>query len=226
MILVCAASEGEMQACLDPLGVSFGGLPQTAGRPWARRYGPYLLAVTGAGIPLALARLMPLAGAERPDLLVSVGIAGAYVGSGLAIGEVVAGESETFGDIGVETPEPGGFIPVAGFPWGDPVYAKPLPLVTDRWKFADPVRAARGCTVNSCTGSAATGARRRERTGAGFETMEGAGVALAGAELGIPAAELRAISNIAADRDMRPGNIALALGALGARVSDWLGRDA
>lgn len=225
MILICAATEMEMQACLDPLDLLFGSLAQSGDRPWARRYGPHLAVVTGAGIPLTLARLLPLAGSGRPELIVTLGIAGAYPGSGLAIGEVVEGESETFGDIGLEIPGDEAFQPISGLPWSDPAYAGPMALATDRFGFADPIRVARGCTVNACTGTVATGARRREQTGADFETMEGAAAALAGAELGIPVAELRAISNIAAERDMRPGNIAHALRALGLRASDWLGRN-
>lgn len=225
MILICAATEMEMRACLDPLGLAFGSLEQAAGKPWVRRFGSHLAVVTGAGIPLTLARLMPLSASERPDLIVTVGIAGAYPGSGLAIGEVVEGVSETFGDLGVEIPGDECFQPISGLPWGDPAYSRPLPLATGCWGFPEAIRAARGCTVNTCTGTAATGARRRARTGADFESMEGAAAALAGAELGIPVAELRAISNIAADRDMRPENIALALSALGGRASDWLGRN-
>jgi nucleoside phosphorylase len=80
--------------------------------------------------------------------------------------------------------------------------------------------------VNACTGTAATGARRRVLTGADFESMEGAAVALAGLEAGIPVAEFRAISNAAADRDMRPENIGLALRGLGSFVSAWLERSA
>jgi futalosine hydrolase len=225
MMLVNAATEKEMQACLDPLGVQFESLSPLAGRPWARRFGPYVLAVTGAGIPLTLARLLPLSASVSPELIVNIGIAGAYPGVGLAIGEVVAGESECFGDIGIETPDAVGFTPISRLSWGDPAYARPLPLVSDRFGFSVPLRGAQGCTVNACTGTSATGARRRQQTGADFETMEGAAVALAAAELGIPAAELRAISNYASDRDMRPANIALALNALGQRVSDWLGRN-
>lgn len=224
MILICAATEMEMQACLDPLGLAFGSLAPAAGRSWVRRHGRHLLAVTGAGIPLTLARLMPLAGAERPERIVSLGIAGAYPGSGLAIGQAVIGTSEVFGDLGVETPGGDGFLPVSAFPWGDAAYARPFPLAVDGWAFADPIPSAAGCTVNACAGTAATGAARRARTGAGFESMEGAAAALAAAELGIPAAELRAISNIAAERDMRPENIALALKTLGLRASEWMGR--
>jgi futalosine hydrolase len=184
------------------------------------------MAVTGAGIPLTLARLMPLAAAERPSLIANVGIAGAYAGSGLAIGDMAAGESELFGDLGMETPGPEAFLPLSGFDWADPIYARPLPLSLKTWEGGPSPRRARGCTVNACTGTASVGARRRAQTGADFESMEGAAVALAGSELGIPVAEARAISNVAADRDMRPENIGKALRTLGGFVSAWLERNA
>ncbi|MBW8890448.1 MAG: futalosine hydrolase [Fibrobacteres bacterium] len=231
MILLCAATRMEMDACLGPLGEAFASLP-SGPRPWTRRRGRVLLAVTGPGIPLTLARLMPLVLSERPSALVDIGIAGAYAGSGLSIGDLVMGENERFGDLGMETPEPQAFLPMSGFDWSDPIYASPLALSLDPLGPLDPSgkaaapKRARGCTVNACTGTAATGARRRATTGADFESMEGAAAALAGLEAGIPVAELRAISNAAADRDMRPENIGLALRALGSFVSAWLERSA
>jgi futalosine hydrolase len=225
MILLCAATRMELDACLGPLGDAFDSLP-AGPRPWTCRRGRVLLAVTGPGIPLTLARLMPLLASERPSALVSIGIAGAYAGSRLSIGDLVAGESELFGDLGMETTGPEVFLPIAGFDWSDALYARPLPLSLEPLGTATSLKRARGCTVNACTGTAATGARRRSLTGADFETMEGAAVALAGVELGIPVAEVRAISNIAADRDMRPENIGLALRALGGFVSAWLERSA
>jgi futalosine hydrolase len=234
MILLCAATRMEMDACLGPLGEAFDSLP-AGPRSWTRCRGRVLLAVTGPGIPLTLARLLPLAGAEKPVALVNVGIAGAYPGAGLAIGDLAAAESEQFGDLGAEAPGPETFLPIGGFAWSDPVYALPLPLSLEplggngtgggggsAGGNTAAYQRVRGCTVNACTGTAATGALRRSQTGADFESMEGAAVALAGIELGLPVAEIRAISNFAAARDMRPENIGLALRALGSFVSGWL----
>lgn len=225
MILLCAATRMELDACLGPLGEGFDALA-TGPRPWTRRRGRVLLAVTGPGIPLTLTRLVPLLLSERPSALVDIGIAGAYAGSGLSIGDLVAGESEQFGDLGMETTGPEAFLPLAGFDWSDPIYARPLALSLQPLGPISALKRARGCTVNACTGTAATGARRRSLTGADFESMEGAAVALAGMEAGIPVAEARAISNAAADRDMRPENIGTALRALGGFVSAWLERSA
>jgi len=230
MILLCAATRMELDACLGPLGEAFDSL-SPGPRPWTRRRGRVLLAATGPGIPLTLARLIPLLASEPPSALVDIGIAGAYAGSGLAIGDLVAGDSEQFGDLGMETPGPEAFLAIAGFDWSDPMYARPLALSAEPLGLMSSAagsgpKRARGCTVNACTGKAATGARRRALTGADFESMEGAAVALAGLEAGIPVAELRAISNAAADRDMRPENIGSALRALGSFVSAWLERSA
>lgn len=223
MILLCAATLRELDACIMALGTPFEALPDGP-RPWARRLGRHVAAVTGVGMPLTLARLLPLAAEIRPDLIVNAGIAGAYPGSGLGIGDLAVAESECFGDLGMETPEPDGFLPLEDMPWCDSEYLLPLALSVESFGGADGPRIARGCTVNACTGREATGVRRRGMTGADFETMEGAAAALAARELGIPASEARAISNMASTRDMRPENIDLALGNLGAYMGGWLGR--
>ncbi len=248
MILVCAATERELDACLVPWELRFADLPAYA-PPIAAGAGPgvrhqpmagkarlgrnHLFAVTGVGIPMTLARLIPLATAVRPELIVNVGIAGAYPQTGLDIGCVATGSDECFGDVGVEMPGPDPFTPVSKFPWADAEYREPLRLASGSYRPPEalfpgmrpsfPVRMAKGCTVNRCTGLEETGRSRRDTFAAEFESMEGAAAALAGWELGIPVCEVRAISNIAAARDMRPENIALALGNLGVYMGRWLG---
>jgi futalosine hydrolase len=220
-LLVCAATTRELSA--------FG--PDAAAADLSQerffRHGArvsYLL--TGVGIPSTYRHLLPLLarGQCRPGRILNLGIAGAYPGSGLRIGDIVMADSEVFGDLGFELPEPPGFRPVAEAPFGG-FYAAPLALYPDpafRGAAAAAAaglrrrcRIARGCTVNTCTGSDATGRLREGIFQAGFETMEGAAVAQIGGDLGIPVCELRAISNIAARRDMRPENVARALENLG-----------
>lgn len=187
--MVCAATEMELQTA-EGLGDGF---------------------VCGVGIPAALARTLEVIGRERPARLLNVGIAGAYPGGGLEIGDIVLGTSEIYGDIGLELPETPGFQPVGESPWGA-FYRDPLPLAL----FPEFAGAAtgRGCTVNACTGTGATGRLRETLFGAAFETMEGAAVAQAGQTFGVPVCEIRAISNVAARRDMRPENVRLALDRL------------
>ncbi len=193
-LLVCAATEMELRA--------FGALRDGAGQKHF---------LTGVGIPAALAQTLMIAGRIKPARILNIGIAGAYPGSGLTIGDIVIGISEVYGDVGFELPEAPGFRHIREMPWGTP-YQQLMPL-TIFPEFAGAV-VGRGCTVNSCTGMEATGRRRASLFDAAFETMEGAAVAQAGQILGIPVCEIRAISNIASNRDMRPENIQKALRSL------------
>lgn len=243
LILICTATLGEMEACISGLGERFESLPELCGRPWVRSlvvgHQTYCLAVTGAGIPLTMARLLPLTAELSPSLIVNLGIAGAYPGSGLDLdlGDLVAGDSECFGDLGLESPGSESFLPLATLPWADDIYRQPLSLELGTWSWApqgpkgrdvSPVgfHRGRGCTVNQCTGKEATGTLRRALFQADFESMEGAAVALVAKMLGTPISEMRSISNFASTRDMRPENIALALGNLGVYITAWLGRAA
>ena len=184
--------------------------------------------VTGVGIPATFAHLH-LTASSLPSLVLNVGIAGAYPETGIAIGDIVLAASEVYGDIGFETPYADGFRAIADSPFGD-FYREQIPTVTPpEWtRLNSPnldfrVHVTHGCTVNACTGIRATGIRRRDRFGAGFETMEGAAVAQVGRAAGIPVCEIRAISNRASDRDMRPENIRLALENLRRYLETCLG---
>jgi futalosine hydrolase len=173
-------------------------------------------AVTGVGVVETLLKLSSLLSTLWPKRVLNVGIAGAYPGSGLAIGALVVADSETFGDVGFELPVEPGFQPISSAPFGT-FYAQPLALTVDERLFAGtpaPVRVARGCTVSTCTGTRATGMLRERLYEAAFETMEGAAVAAACAAANMEMCEVRAISNIAAERDMRWENIQTALASL------------
>lgn len=205
--LLCAATWAELEAfgLQGAEALEEGGL---------HRVPEGVAVVTGVGVPMTLLRLLPALERFRPAWIAVTGIAGAYAGSGLDIGEIVVGETEVFADLGMETPdgEGGGFLPLADFPFADEAHRAPLPLRVPAW--AASLRRGRGATVNRCAGTDATGAQRRARFGADFETMEGAAVALAARASAIPVLEIRAISNFAARRDMRPENVRAALDAL------------
>ncbi len=210
-LLVCAATERELKTFWQE-GEN-GSLPEGV---QSGRDGDFVFALTGVGIPQTLGRVTALIQTLRPVRILNIGIAGAYPGSGLAIGDVVAADSEVYGDVGFELPEDPGFQPIRAVPFGV-AYATPFTLEPDpRWTqpLDGAIRIGRGCTVNACTGTERTGRLRETLYGALFETMEGAAVAQAAAQEGIPVCEVRAISNIASRRDMRPENIALALANL------------
>ena len=180
-------------------------------------------AVVGVGIPASLAFLIQLLQDARPARIWNIGIAGAYPDTGINIGDIVIGTSEVYGDIGFELPDEPRFQSIQASPFGKS-YAEPLPLhVEPTWVAAPPaanpprayqVHNGRGCTVNQCAGTEHTGLARRQIFEAHFESMEGAAVTQAGQMFQIPVSEIRAISNIAATRDMQPDNIRLAIANL------------
>ena len=206
--LVCAATFEELQAfglenaeTLEP--ETFWRIPEG------------YAAVTGAGIPITLLRILPRIQSLKPAWIVNLGIAGAYphenAENDLKIGDVVVGTSEVFADLGMEMPDEESFRPLSAFPFADAALRSPLPLWVPEWASA---KRGHGATVNRCTGKDGTGWLRRKLFGADFESMEGAAVALAAVETKIPVCEVRAVSNFAAARDMRPENIHSALRSL------------
>lgn len=217
--LFCAATVKEMDACLAGIGLMFNSLPEFESLTWAKNAQmekvEFIFAVTGVGIPLTIARLMPLVAGVSPQKIINVGIAGAYRAEPmenskpLLIGDLVTAKSECFGDLGMEIPGEEKFLPLAATTWADDIYRNPFLLAP-----LAGLREGNGCTVNTCTGLEETGSRRRKIFAADFETMEGAAVALVGKFMGIPVSELRAISNFSAARDMRPENVESALVSL------------
>lgn len=162
--------------------------------------------LTGVGMP-SVYRTFLSQSVTGP--LISLGIAGAYEGTGLKIGDVVVVESEIVGDLGMELPFDPKFTPLREFPFG--LSHKAVRLFVPRKAMVPLVS---GCTVSTVTGTRETGTRHRENYGVAIETMEGYAVADIAAAYRVPCIEVRAISNYATVRDMRSENIRIALAAL------------
>ncbi len=204
----CAATRDELQT----LGLEGAEIVEP-NRLWKIPEG--YAAVTGVGIPATLLRLPRWIDALQPRWIVNTGLAGAYAAAEWEVGDLAVGSSEIFADLGMEMPDAEGFRPLSRFAFADPSECGPLALwVPEEITGALAnlrLRRGRGATVNGCTGRASTGALRHRLFAADFESMEGAAVALVAERRGIPVCEVRAISNIAADRDLRPENVAAAL---------------
>ena len=162
--------------------------------------------LTGVGMP-AVYRTFLTQNVSGP--LISIGIAGAYEDVGLTIGDVVIVGSEIVGDLGMELPSEPGFTPLSAFAFGST--HRRLSLFAPRITVVPLVA---GCTVSTVTGTRETGARHRDNYGVAIETMEGYAVADIASAFNVPCLEVRAISNMASTRDMKPENIRTALDAL------------
>jgi futalosine hydrolase len=165
--------------------------------------------VTGVG-QVNMAHALTLAiEQQRPDRIIVVGIGGAYPNSGLSLGDVVCAESETFGDLGVETPT--GFLELTEFLHT----TYPLQL------FPAPQR-ARFVTVSTCTGTDELSTRIQTRTHGQVENMEGAAAAQIAARYGIPMGEIRGISNLTGHRDRVSWKVKEAATAAQESLFAWL----
>ncbi len=158
---------------------------------------------------------------SRPKAVVVCGIGGAYPGSGLAIGEVACAESECYGDLGATSPA--GFLDMQAL--GFPIVAGPPPIynVLPMQLFPSPAR-VRFVTMSTCTGTDAAARAIAARTGGAVENMEGAAVAHVAAMHGIPAGELRGISNMVTDRDTGAWRITAAATAAQEALLSWIAR--
>jgi futalosine hydrolase len=212
-VLIVTAVEAEKEAVLRGLrqrdGGSAGGLIDVV----AAGVGP---AAAAAETALALAAA---AQAGTPyGLAVSAGIGGGFTGKA-DIGDLVVAAGMVAADLGAETPE--GFLGVDELGFG----TSKIPA-DERWseRLAENLRAAgltvrRGSvlTVSTATGTAETAARLAARfPDAAAEAMEGFGVAAAARRLGVPALEIRAISNRVGPRDRSAWRIGEALDRLAA----------
>ena len=141
------------------------------------------------------------------------GVAGAYPGSGLEIGDVAIASAAIYADEGVEGPDgwmgtDGIGIPLAergGQRWFNAFQADPevVQAASTRLDTAG-IRHRVGpfLTVSCCSGTLRRGAALGARWEALCEGMEGAALAHVATLYGLPWVELRAVSNRVEDRDL------------------------
>ena len=152
--------------------------------------------------------------------VVNAGVAGVLPGGKLALGDTVVASACVYVEEGLVTPA--GFADMAamGFSLGD-FEGNTVP-VDDRLlsRLAGLFHTGTIATVATCSGTDAAAESVAERTGAVAEAMEGAAVVHAARRMGVPAIELRVISNTTGDRDDQKWELAGALAALGKSMGE------
>lgn len=147
------------------------------------------------------------------------GVGGAYPGSGLAPGDVVCAESETYGDLGAESPS--GFLDMQalGFPVIDehpPLYNRlPVDLFPHE-------RRAPFVTCATCTGTDEQAAALAARTGGAVESMEGAAAVHVARLMGVRVGEIRGISNRVGTRERTAWCVPEAAAAARSALIAWI----
>ncbi len=164
------------------------------------------------------------------DALILFGIAGAYSGK---VGDVAVAESENYGEEGVLTKEGWTSMEVISpLLKNEKEYFNNFPMDLNLLQIA--VKASKNMgfnvisgdfvTVSQCSGTIESGETMKERFNGVCENMEGAAVAHICALYGIPMVEIRGISNIIEERDIKKWNIPLAVRRCNKVVSEVVKR--
>jgi len=172
-VLIIVATEGEIGPFLR--------LPE-----WQRRGTDVL--VTGVGMVATAFALGKKLATHRYDLLLNIGIAGSFDRS-IPLGDVVCVYQDTFAELGAE--DGGDFLDSDRLGLGQPTFEglhQGYPALNNLLK-------CRGITVNKVHGNDAAIAEIVQRLDPQTESMEGAAVFYGAYQLGLPAIQVRAISN-------------------------------
>ncbi len=184
---------------------------------------PVVVVVSGIGKVNASHAATRLIREHKPDLVMNIGVGGAYASAGLAIGDIAIAEKEIYGDEGVLLSDGLHDLTTIGLPLlqkGRKKYFNEFSLDRElirralRSIDADGVsfafRTGPFVTVSACTGTTKRAREIEKRFHAICENMEGAAIAHVCARYGIPLVEMRGISNLVRDRDLSGWNIGLA----------------
>ncbi len=153
---------------------------------------------------------------QRPDLVLSVGIGGAYPNGGAKIGEVVVSSEMVYAALGAMDEAQFLNLEELGFALVGDVFNM-IPAAPQARGFGELTNAKFGAilTLETVTGSDARALELEKLfPNAIAESMEGAGVAHAALKNGIPSFEIRGISNFVGARDRSSWRIGAALKAL------------
>ena len=140
---------------------------------------------------------------DRPKLILNVGIGGAYPNSGLEMGETACSSAFIYAGLGAQDGEDFLDLEQLGFPlFLDTFNQIPAWDGVGEWSRQLSIHCGEFLTLETVTGNLETLKVLEKRfPDALIEGMEGAGVAHAALKLGIPALEVRGVSNFVGLRD-------------------------
>ena len=168
--------------------------------------------ITGVGMVATAYALGKQLNTQRYDLLLNVGIAGTF-NRNIPLATVVRVQQDTFTELGAQDGEQ--FIDSEALKlgshtyYGDPGFNHPA--ITK-------LRSCKGITVNQVHGNEASIASIVNRIHPDTESMEGAAVFYAAHQAGLPAVQVRAISNYVERRNKDNWQIGQAI----ANLNHWL----
>ncbi len=178
----------------------------------------------GVGKINAAAATAVLIDRHRPKLVINTGCAGAYIGSGLAIGNLAVASEEVLADEGVIVPSGWKDLDYMGLPaleYAGRKHYNTIPLSRHAsekaMQLADYygvfLMRGRFATVSTCSGTRQRGEELARRWNVITENMEGAAVAQVCLRYGIDCLEVRGISNLVEERDIKKWELTRAVEA-------------
>lgn len=187
-----------------------------------------LLSIGGMGKVNAAHTATLMIAEFAPEALILFGVGGAYPSSGAAVGDVALAHQEIAGDEGVLTQD--GFMDTEAigipllrtassvifttYPAPEQLLKRSLhALITTAAPGSGKVHFGPFVTLSTCTGTAARSMELEERYHGLCENMEGAAVAQVATLHNVPWLEVRGISNIVEDRDLKKWDIPRAAGS-------------
>ena len=192
-----------------------------------------IVCVSGVGKINAASATAALIEMFNPGLVINTGCAGAYIGSGLSIGDLAVASEEVLADEGVIVPTGWKdliFMDIPALVHGGRQHFNIIPLSQSAsekaMQLADccGVFMMRGgfATVSTCSGTRRRGEELVGRWNVIAENMEGAAVAQVCLRYGVDCLEIRGISNMVEERNMKKWEITLAVEAVQRFVLKYL----
>jgi futalosine hydrolase len=220
LTLVVTAVAAERDAVADGIGspqaVTVGPYPSSRR---CETSGPDVLVVAGGvGPAAAAAATAHVVATHDVALVVSMGVAGAFVSARLKHGDTAVATSIVAADLGAMSPERFLDLGALGHDGGATVDCPPALVSAARDRLAAAgLHVAVGAilTLSTMTGTSERAAELMSRHGGIAEAMEGAGVAHVAALHGLPVLEVRTISNEVGLRDRDAWDLVTALTSLG-----------
>jgi futalosine hydrolase len=169
------------------------------------------LVETGVGPVNAAFALTRALSASPADAVIVCGVGGAYPSSRLETGDVVCASTESYGDLGAESPD--GFLDMGALGFSA------IDLTLDLFPA---VRRVPFVTCATCTGTDARAAEIERRTGGAVESMEGAAIVHVARLMGVRVGEVRGISNRAGLRDRASWRLDEAAAAARQALVEWI----
>ncbi|MCX8031260.1 MAG: futalosine hydrolase [Thermodesulfovibrionales bacterium] len=166
---------------------------------------PVVVSITGIGKVNAAHSVTLMLERFKVHIVYILGVGGAYPTTGLRIGEVVIANREIYGDEGLLLEKSFHTLDELGLPLvehDNAVSFNEFPMFIPPF-LSGMLREGTFITVSTCSGSKSKGLYYEQKFNALCENMEGAAIAHICCFKNVPTIEIRGISNIIEDRDVK-----------------------